>query len=146
MSLGASLLTGEGERNIATTAKWAVTSPGYIGDAMKEAGHEAMQTLESAASGDPRALGQLVGTAATVAYAAKNVRVWQEYPNAGGGGFNILNTPTKGSRFGLDIHPFDNTGYHPHVDIMLKKQGIPFGPKVSGPGSDLLKVSHWPWQ
>jgi len=145
LGLGASLLNGEGEKNIATTAEWAVTSPGKIGEAVKEAGHEALQTLESAASGNPRAIGQVVGTAATVAYAAKNVKVW-EYQNTGGGGLNILNTPTKGSRIGFDVHPFEGRGYTPHVDMMIKKQGIPFGPKVSGAGSNLLKVEHWPWQ
>jgi hypothetical protein len=35
LGLGASLLSGEGEKNIATTAEWAVTSPGKIGEALK---------------------------------------------------------------------------------------------------------------
>ncbi len=145
LGLGQSLLSGEGEKNIATTAEWAVTSPGKIGEALKEGAHEVADTAKAAASGDPRAIGQVVGTAATAAYAAKNVSVLQ-YENTGGGGLNLFNTPTKGSRIGFDVHPFNGRGYTPHVDMMIKKQGGPFGPKVSGPGSNLLKVEHWPWQ
>jgi RHS repeat-associated protein len=62
LDLGESLLNGDAEKNIATTAKWAVTSPGKIVDATKEAGHEVAQTVEAAASLNPRAIGQIAGT------------------------------------------------------------------------------------
>jgi hypothetical protein len=89
----------------------------------------------------PRAIGQVVGAAATVAYAAGNVRP-RLYPNSGGGGINILITPTEGSRIGLDIHsiPEANGGVRPHIDITIKGPGVP-----SGPGSNLVNIKHWPW-
>lgn len=97
--------------------------------------------VKAAASGDPRAIGQVVGVAATVAYAAGNVRP-QLYENAGGGGVNILNTPTTGSRIGLDIHgiPEAGGGVRPHIDITIKRPGVP-----SRPGSNLVNIKHWPW-
>ena len=98
-------------------------------------------TVKAAASGDPRAIGQVVATVATVAYAAENVRP-QLYENAGGGGVNILNTPTTGSRIGLDVHGIPEAGgaVRPHIDITIKKPGVP-----SGPGSNLVNIKHWPW-
>jgi hypothetical protein len=123
-----------------TTAEWAVTSPGKIGDALKEAGHEVAQTAEAAASGNPRAIGQVIGTAATVAYTAENVRVMSY--KSGGGGLNVFDTPTTGSRLALDFQRLKETGgaMRPHVDITIKKPGIP-----SGPGSNLINIKHWPW-
>jgi hypothetical protein len=57
-------------------------------------------------------------------------------------GVNILNTPTTGSRIGIDVHgiPEANGGIRPHLDITIKKPGVP-----SGPGSNLINVKHWPW-
>jgi RHS repeat-associated protein len=136
LGLGASLLSGEGEKNIATTAEWAVTSPGKIGEAVKEAGHEALQTVESAASGNPRAIGQVVGTAASVAYTAENVRVGP-YKH-GGGGANLKNTPFNGNRLAVDYHPFGKAGTATslknvlHLDIKIQQLGI--------------SLRHWmPW-
>jgi RHS repeat-associated protein len=74
LGLGASLLSGEAEKNIATTAEWAVTSPGKIGEALKEGGHEIAQTAEAALSGNPHAIGQVAGTAVTVATAVRGVQ------------------------------------------------------------------------
>ena len=141
IDMGKSIVSGEAEKNIATTAKWAVTSPGKIGEALKEAGHEAIQTVQEAASGNPRAIGQVVGTGATIAYAATNVEV-TAYKNTGGGGINILNTPTTNSRIGIDFHgKFKGSGGpKPHIDITIKKPGVP-----SGAGSNLINVKHWPW-
>jgi len=141
LGLGASLLSGEAEKNIATTVEWTVTNPAKIVEGVKEAGHEVAQTVESAASGNPRAIGQVVGTAATIAYSARNVRV-RAYENTGGGGLNIRNTPTRGSSLRLDFHPLEKGGsYRPHVDVTIKKPGIP-----SGEGSNLIKpIHHWPW-
>ena len=110
-------------------------------DTAKAIANGAVDTVKAAANGDPRAIGQVVGTAATVAYAAENVRP-QAYPNAGGGGVNILNTPTTGSRIGLDVHGIPEAGgaVRPHIDITIKKPGVP-----SGPGSNLVNIKHWPW-
>jgi hypothetical protein len=107
----------------------------------KNAANGAVETVKAAASGDPRALGQIVGTVASLAYAAENVKP-QLYKNAGGGGINITNTPTTGSRIGLDIHsiPEAGGGVRPHLDITIKKLGIP-----SGPNSNLVNIKHWPW-
>ena len=107
----------------------------------ENAANGAVSAVKAAASGDPRAIGQVVGVAATVAYAAGNVRP-QLYENAGGGGVNILNTPTTGSRIGLDIHgiPEAGGGVRPHIDITIKRPGVP-----SGPGSNLVNIKHWPW-
>jgi hypothetical protein len=103
--------------------------------------NSAVGTVKAATSGDPRAIGQVVATVATVAYAAENVRP-QLYENAGGGGVNILNTPTTGSRIGLDVHgiPEAGGGVRPHIDMTIKKLGVP-----SGPGSNLVNIKHWPW-
>jgi RHS repeat-associated protein len=110
-------------------------------DTAKAIANGAVDTVKAAANGDPRAFGQVVGTVAAVAYAAENVRP-QSYPNAGGGGVNILNTPTTGSRIGLDVHGIPEAGgaVRPHIDITIKKPGIP-----SGPGSNLVNIKHWPW-
>jgi RHS repeat-associated protein len=110
-------------------------------DTAKSVVNGAVDTVKAAANGDPRAFGQVVGTVAAVAYAAENVRP-QSYPNAGGGGVNILNTPTTGSRIGLDVHGIPEAGgaVRPHIDITIKKPGIP-----SGPGSNLVNIKHWPW-
>ncbi len=101
----------------------------------------AKDTLSKVAQGDGRAIGQVVGVAATVAYAAENIRP-RLYENAGGGGVNIMNTPTTGSRIGLDVHgiPEAGGGVRPHIDITIKKPGVP-----SGPGSNLVNIKHWPW-
>jgi hypothetical protein len=101
----------------------------------------AVSTVKAAANGDPRALGQVVGTVAAAAYAGENVRP-RLYENVGGGGVNFLNTPTTGSRIGLDVHaiPEAGGGVRPHIDITIKKPGIP-----SGPGSNLVNIKHWPW-
>jgi len=101
----------------------------------------AVSTSEAAASGDPRAFGQVVGTLAAFLYAAENIKV-RSYENAGGGGLNIRNTPTTGSSIRLDFHPIEEgVPYLPHVDITIKKPGVP-----SGPGSNLIKpIQHWPW-
>jgi hypothetical protein len=140
VGLGTSLLSGEGEKNIATTAEWAVTSPGKIGEALKEAGHEVAQTVDAAASGNPRAFGQVIGMAATAAYTAENVRVLRY--KSGGGGLNIYDTPTTGSRIALDVQRIKETGgtLRPHVDITVKKPGMPVGE-----GSNLINIKHWPW-
>ena len=55
---------------------------------------------------------------------------------------NILNTPTTGSRIGLDVHGIPEAGgaVRPHIDITIKKPGVP-----SGPGSNLVNIKHWPW-
>ncbi len=110
-------------------------------DTAKAIANGAVNTVKAAANGDPRAFGQVVGTVAAVAYAAENVRP-QSYPNAGGGGVNILNTPTTGSRIGLDVHGIPEAGgaVRPHIDITIKKPGVP-----SGPGSNLVNIKHWPW-
>jgi hypothetical protein len=90
-------------------------------DTAKAIANGAVDTVKAAANGDPRAFGQVVGTVAAVAYAAENVRP-QSYPNAGGGGVNILNTPTTGSRIGLDVHGIPEAGgaVRPHIDITIK--------------------------
>jgi hypothetical protein len=102
----------------------------------------AVDTAKAAASGDPRAIGQVVGTAATVAYAAENVKI-RAYDNTGGGGINFKNTPTTGSSIRFDLHPLEKGGsYKPHVDITIKKPGVP-----SGPGSNLVRpIHHGPWE
>ncbi len=74
LDLGKAVLSGDAEKNIATTAEWAVTNPSKIGDALKEAGHEVAQTLEAAGSGNPRAIGQVIGTAASMATAVKGAQ------------------------------------------------------------------------
>jgi hypothetical protein len=142
IGLGKSVLNGDAERDFATTLKWAVTSPSKISDALREGGHEIAQTAVDAASGDPRAFGQVVGTAATAAYAVRNVR-FRLYQNAGGGGLTFRNAPTLGSRISFEVHRIPEAGYgfRPHVDIMIKKLGI-----SSGEGSNIFKpISHWPW-
>lgn len=120
-----------------------MTSPGKIGGALSEGGHVITQSLEAAASGNPRAIGQVVGTVAAIAYVGENVRPLQ-YENAGGGGLNIYNTPTLKSRIAFDIHDISEAGdgslVRPHIDITIKKPGIPFGP-----GSNLVNIEHWPW-
>jgi len=114
------------------------------GSALKEVGNEVVTEMKSKvaelAAGDPRAVGQLVGTLAAAAYTAKNLNAG-EYEH-GGGGVNILNTPTTGSRIGFDLHsiPESGGGIRPHIDITIKKPGVP-----SGPGSNLLNIKHWPW-
>jgi RHS repeat-associated protein len=128
LDLGKSVLNGDAEKNIATTAEWAVTSPGKIGEALKEGGHEVAQTIEAAFSGNPRAIGQVVGTAATVAYTAENVRVGA-YEH-GGGGANLKNTLFNGNRLAVDYHPFGKAGTATasknvlHVDIKIQQLGI----------------------
>ena len=114
---------------------------GTLTAAAGEAKDKAVQFGEKVASGDPRAIGQAVGVAATVAFAAENVEP-RLYPNSGGGGVNILNTPTTGSRIGFDVHgiPEANGGVRPHIDITIKKPGMP-----SGPGSNAVNIRHWPW-
>ena len=143
LDLGKSLLNGEAEKNIVTTATWLATSPGRIGEALKEGGHEIAQTAQAAKSGDPHAIGEVVGIVAALAYTAGNVRIRAPYPNSGGGGLNVLNTPTRGSHMQFDIAPIQKGGpYRPHVDITIKKPGVP-----SGPGSNLIRpIRHWPWQ
>jgi len=80
------------------------------------------------ASGDPRAIGQAVGIAATVAYTTENVRV-QSYEH-GGGGVNIKNTPFNGNRLAIDYHPFGRAGTATasknvlHLDIKIQQLGI----------------------
>jgi RHS repeat-associated protein len=111
-------------------------------DTAKAMANGAVDTVKAAANGDPRAFGQVVGTAATVAYAAENVKI-RAYENTGGGGVNFKNTPTTGSSIRFDVHPLEKGGaYKPHVDITIKKPGVP-----SGPGSNLIKpIHHWPWE
>lgn len=111
-------------------------------DTAKAMVNGAVDTAKAAANGDPRAFGQVVGTAATVAYAAENVKI-RAYENTGGGGINFKNTPTAGSSIRFDVHPLEQGGaYKPHVDITIKKPGVP-----SGPGSNLIKpIHHWPWE
>ena len=119
---------------------WTVTNPGKIGEALKEGAHQVAETGKAAASGNPRAFGQVVGTAASVAYTLGNVRVIPY--RSGGGGLNIYNTPTMGSRLALDFQRLQETNgrMFPHLDITLKKPGIP-----SGPGSNFVNIKHWPW-
>lgn len=111
-------------------------------DTAKAMVNGAVDTAKAAANGDPRAFGQVVGTAATVAYAAENVKI-RGYENTGGGGINFKNTPTTGSSIRFDVHPLKEGGaYKPHLDITIKKPGVP-----SGPGSNLIKpIHHWPWE
>ena len=111
-------------------------------DTTKAMVNGAVNTVKAAANGDPRAFGQVVGTAATVAYAAENIKI-RPYENTGGGGITVKNTPTTGSRISLDVHPLEKGGpYKPHVDITIKKPGVP-----SGEGSNLIKpIHHWPWK
>lgn len=117
-------------------------------EAGTKAFHEVKDTFQRALSGDPRAFGQIVGTAAAFAYGAKNIEPRAPYPNTGGGGLNIMNTPTKGSRIGFDIHriPEARNRIRPHIDATIKRQGVPFRPKVAGPGSNVVNVKHWPWK
>ena len=94
--------------------------------------------------GNPRAIGRAVGIAATILCAAKNVQIGANQSR--GGGVNILNTPTSGSRIGFEVGKW-NGGSGPHIDVYIKKQGAPFGPAVKGPGSNLFKLEHWqPWK
>ena len=115
-------------------------------DTAKSVVNGAVDTVKAAANGDPRAFGQVVGTVATVAYAAKNVEIGT-YKNTGGGGINLVDTPTTNSRIGLDYHAFKGSnGPQLHVDITIKKPAAPFGPGASGPGSNLINIKHWtPW-
>ena len=112
---------------------------------IKEAGSQAIteikQTVSSALDGNPRAIGQVVGTAASLAYAANNVEV-RAYPRAGGAGINFLDTPNAGSRIALDVHRISEAGnrIRPHIDITIKKPGVP-----SGPGSNLINIKHFPF-
>lgn len=97
------------------------------------------------AAGDPRAVGQLVGTVASFAEVAGNVRYFK-YPS-GGEGLNILNTPTRGSRLALETGAWKG-GSGLHFDIYIKR--IPGNWRVwqrsSGPGSNWFKLEHWqPW-
>jgi hypothetical protein len=110
----------------------------------KTVANGAVDTVKAAANGDPRAFGQVVGTVATVAYAAKNVEIGT-YKNTGGGGINLVDTPTANSR--LDYHAFKGSnGPQLHVDITIKKPATPFGTGASGPGSNLINIKHWtPW-
>jgi len=88
----------------------------------------AVDTVKAAASGDPRAIGQVVGVAATVAYTAGNVEAGA-YEH-GGGGVNLQNTPLNGNRIALDYHPFGKAGTATasrnvlHVDIKIQQLGI----------------------
>jgi len=74
------------------------------------------------------AIGQVVGTAATVAYTAENVRVGA-YEH-GGGGANLKNTPFNGNRLAVDYHPFGKAGTATasknvlHLDIKIQQLGI----------------------
>jgi RHS repeat-associated protein len=112
---------------------------------IKEAGGQAIteikQTVSSALDGNPRAIGQVVGTAAALAYTANNVKV-RTYPNADGAGITFKNAPTQGSRISFDVHriPEANGGVRPHIDITIKKPGVP-----SGPGSNLVNIKHFPF-
>ena len=111
-------------------------------DTAKNVVNGAVDTVKAAASGDPRAIGQVVATAATIAYTAENVKL-RAYENTGGGGINLQNTPTTGSSIRFDVHPLEEGGpYRPHVDVTIKKPGVP-----SGEGSNLIKpIRHWPWE
>jgi len=128
----------------------ALPSPsgsGYGGSIMAQ-----MQIYDAAsawgsrvASGDPRAVGQFVGTAATFAYAAKNVQIGAN--KTGGGGLNILNTPTRGSRIGIESGSWKG-GSGLHLDVYIKR--IPGGWNIweaaKGMGSNWFKLEHWqPW-
>jgi hypothetical protein len=113
-------------------------------EAGKEGVHQVRQQANAVASGDPRAIGQVVGTVATIAYAAKNVRAGPYEHD--GGGINILDTPTTNSRIALDYNAWKGSGGpKPHIDITIKKPTAPFGPGAKGPGSNLINIKHWPW-
>ncbi len=65
----------------------------------------------------------------------------------GGGGVNILNTPTRGSRIGLEVGAWKG-GSGLHLDLYIKR--IPGGWKIwqtaKGMGSNWLKREHGkPW-
>jgi RHS repeat-associated protein len=120
----------EGVKDVAKDPK------GTLSDAAEGAKDLAVQFGSKVASGDPRAIGQAVGVAATVAYTAENVRVGS-YEH-GGGGANLKNTPMNGNRIALDAHPFGKAGSATasrnvvHIDIKIQQLGI--------------NVRHWtPW-
>lgn len=100
------------------------------------------------ASGDPTAVGEAVGTAATLAYGAKNLKI-RSY-QSGGGGINLLNTPTRGSRIAADWGGIWKGGSGFHFDMMIKRipGGWRFWEAMSGEGSNWFKpLRHWqPWK
>lgn len=97
---------------------------------------------------DPTAFGEAVGTVASLAYGAENVRVLPY--ESGGGGANLFNTPTRGSRIAADWAGKWKGGSGFHFDITIKRipGGWRFWEEMSGPGSNWFKpLHHWqPWK
>ena len=85
-------------------------------------------------SGDPRAVGQAVGTAATIAYAAEDFdpRLYNRPNGAGGGGITLENTPGRGDFIRFDMHRLHFNGrprYVPHIDARI----------------GAIVIKHFPW-
>jgi hypothetical protein len=124
------------------------SSVGYGGDigAQMQIYDAASAWGSKVASGDPRAFGQAVGAAATLAYAAENLRIGANA--SGGGGLNMRNLPTRGSRIGFEVGKWKGgSGFH--MDVYIKR--IPGGWKIwetaKGMGSNWYKLEHWqPWK
>jgi len=104
---------------------------------VKEAGSQAIteikQTVSSALAGNPRAIGQVVGTAAAAAYTYSSARSYAPTSKGGPGGFGMNFQLTSKNFVRFDIHRLHFGGQAhnlvPHIDFRL------------GP----LSGVHWPW-
>lgn len=101
----------------------------------KNVANAAVDTVKAAASGDARAFGQIVGTAATAAYGAQGARVYKPVSAGGPGGAGLHLPLTKNSYIRFDIHRLHlkgsgATNLVPHIDL-----------KIGG-----LEVKHFPWK
>jgi RHS repeat-associated protein len=145
LGLGAALLNGQAEENIATTAEWAVSSPGKIGGAIKEASLGAAQTVESAASLNPRAIGQVAGVIIATAAGVKGEQAAAEEAQGLRGIVNKVRTgPREGEIQHLGV--VNNKGNLIHVgrqgtDWHL---GVGRGGGASGAGAAIhIPIPKW---
>lgn len=110
-----------------------MTKPSALKEAGSQAVSEVKQTASSALQGNPRAIGQVVGTAATVAYGYSSSRNYAATSKGGPGGFGMNFQLTSKNFVRFDIHRLHFSGQPvnlvPHFDFKL------------GPFSG----AHWPW-
>jgi len=80
------------------------------------------------------------GTGSIVPALAKNARTG--HPQFRNGKERARQKGGPPARIGLDVHGIPEAGgaVRPHIDITIKKPGVP-----SGPGSNLVNIKHWPW-
>ena len=110
-----------------------MTKPSVLKEAGSEAVSEVKQTANSALEGNPRAIGQVVGTAAAVAYGYSSSRSYAPTSKGGPGGFGMSFQLTAKNFIRFDIHRLHFSGQAvnlvPHIDFKL--------------GS--FSGAHWPW-